>query len=156
MTLEKVLRSYWSIQGHQTRCKKEKANLLQLLIARYSSMSEERINDRLEKLEKYTNKLSDITEYLVTLKYTKARDYQEEVKEFSDVLDKCSADIFTVLHNRHLLLVLLPTLLNLLSFVLSLSPLCLSFNLRSSGMTLSRPSFGLGRNSSKPTSTLHK
>ena len=37
----------------------------------------------------------------VTAKYTKARDHQEEVAEFLQVLDKCSEGIFTVLHNRH-------------------------------------------------------
>ena len=55
----------------------------------------------MEKLEKYTHRLSDITEYLVTLKYAKAQDHQEELQDFSDVLDQCSNDIFTVLHNRH-------------------------------------------------------
>ena len=49
----------------------------------------------------HTHKLSDITDYLITLKYAKARDHQEEVADFLEVLDKCSSDIFTVLHNRH-------------------------------------------------------
>ena len=101
MTLEEVLCSYSSVKGHHTRCEKEIVNLHQLLNTQYSSTSEERINDRLEKLEKYTHKLSDITDYLVTQKYAKARDHQKEVKHFSDVVDKCSTNIFTVLHNRH-------------------------------------------------------
>ena len=99
MTLEEVLHSYSSIKGHRTRCGKEIGNLLQLLNNQYSSTSEERINDRLEKLEKHTHKLSDIAKYLITLKYAKARDHREEVQEFSEVLDKCSEEIFTVLHN---------------------------------------------------------
>ena len=48
-----------------------------------------------------THILTDIAEYLVSVKYAKARDHQEEVNEFSDTLDKCSADVFTVLYNRH-------------------------------------------------------
>ena len=59
-----------------------------------------KINDHLEKLEKDTHKLTDIVEYLVSVKYAKPRDHQEEVKEFSDVLDKYSTNILTVLHNR--------------------------------------------------------
>ena len=35
------------------------------------------------------------------LKYAKARNHQEEVKDLSDVLDKGSSEIFTVLHNRN-------------------------------------------------------
>ena len=101
MTLEEVLRSYSSVKGHRTRCEKEIANLLQLLTAQCSSISEEQVNDRLEKQEKYSHKLTDIAEYLVSFKYAKARDHQEEVKEFSDTLGKCSTDIFIVLHNRH-------------------------------------------------------
>ena len=46
-------------------------------------------------------RLSDITDYLVSVKYAKVRDYQEGVAEFMDVLDKCSADVFTILHARH-------------------------------------------------------
>ena len=59
------------------------------------------INDLLGHLEKHPHKLSDITNYLVTFKYAKARDHEEEVQDFVDVLDKCSTDIFTVLHNCH-------------------------------------------------------
>ena len=99
LTLEETLRSYSSVKGHRTRCKKEIGNLLQLQNAQYSAMSEERVNDRLEKLEKYTHCLSDIAEYLVTLKHAKAH---EEVADFKEILDKCSEEIFTVLHNRHI------------------------------------------------------
>ena len=53
MTLEEVLRSYLSVKGHRTRCEKEIDNLLGLLSAQYSSTSEERVNDRLEKLERH-------------------------------------------------------------------------------------------------------
>ena len=101
MTLEEVLCSYSSIKGHHTRCETEISHLLQLLNTKYWSTSEERINDRLKKLEKHTHRQSDITEFLVTLKYAKAQDHQEEAQEFSDVLDQCSSDIFTVLHNCH-------------------------------------------------------
>ena len=55
---------------------------------------------RLEKFEKHTHRLSDIAEYLVSLKYAKARDQREEVAEFKDVLDKCTEEVFTVLHQR--------------------------------------------------------
>lgn len=55
----------------------------------------------MEELEKHTLKLSDITDYLVSQKYSKARDHQEEVADLLEVLDKCSSDIFTVLHNHH-------------------------------------------------------
>ena len=98
MTLEEVLRSYSSIKEHRTRWEKKIANHLQLLNAQYSSTSEERINDRLEKLEKYLRHYG-IPGHIEVHK--KARDHQEEVQEFSDVLDQCSNDIFTVLHNRH-------------------------------------------------------
>ena len=54
----------------------------------------------MEKLEKHTHKLSDIAEYLVSLKYAKARDHREEVAEFKEVLDKCTDEVFTVLHQR--------------------------------------------------------
>ena len=66
----------------------------------YSVTSEERINNKLEKLEKHTHKLSDIAEYLVSLKYAKARDHREEVADFKKILDKCSEEVFTVLHKR--------------------------------------------------------
>ena len=72
---------------HTSSNRRLASQLQWLLNTQYSSTSEECINDRLEKLEKYTHKLSDITEYLVTLKYAKARDHHEEVQEFSDVLD---------------------------------------------------------------------
>ena len=101
LTLEEPLRSYPSVKGHRTRIKKEIGNLLQLLNNQYSATSEERVNDRLEKLEKHTHRLSDIAEYLVTLKYTKACDPRDEVADFKEVLDKCSEEIFTVLHNRY-------------------------------------------------------
>ena len=101
MSLEEVLRSYSSIKGHRTRCKKEIDNLLGLLRNQYSSTSEERINDRLEKLERHTLRLSDIKDYLVHLKYNRAIDHEEEVQEFLEILDKCSNDIFAILHNRH-------------------------------------------------------
>ena len=80
---------------------KEIENLLRLLTNNYSATSKERINDRLGKLEKHTHKLSDIAEYLVSLKYAKARDHREEVADFKEVLDKCSEEVFTVLHDRH-------------------------------------------------------
>ena len=85
MTLEEVLRSYSSVKGHRTRCKKEIVNLLALLNTQYLSTSESRVNDRLERLEKHTHKLSDITNYLITLKYAKARDHQEEVANIMEV-----------------------------------------------------------------------
>ena len=49
--------------------------------------SEERLNDRLEKLGKHTHRISDISKYLVTLKYGKARDHSDEVKDFKEVLE---------------------------------------------------------------------
>ena len=55
MTLEAVLRTVSSVKGHRTRCEKEIDNLLGLLGVQYSSTSEERINDRLEKLERLEN-----------------------------------------------------------------------------------------------------
>ena len=82
MTLEEVLHSYSSIKGHRTRCEREIGNLLELLTAQYSSTSEDRINDRLEKLEKRTHKLINIAPYLVSIKYAKAWDHQEEVNKF--------------------------------------------------------------------------
>ena len=101
MSLEEVLRSYSSIKGHRTRCEKEIANLLGLLNTQYSSTSEDCINDPLEKLERRTLWLSDITDYLLSLKYNKAKGHEEEVAEFMEVLDHCSTDVFAVLHNRH-------------------------------------------------------
>ena len=100
LTLEEALRSYSSVKGHQTCAEWEIGNLLRLLKDQYSTTSEERINDRLEKLEKHTHWLSDIAGYLVSLKYNKARDHREEVEDFQEILDKCSEEIFTVLHNR--------------------------------------------------------
>ena len=93
MTLEEVLRSYL--------CEKEIDNLLGLLSAQYSSTSEKRVNDRLEKLERHMLRLSDIKDYLLHLKYARAIDHEEEVQEFLKKLDKCSSDVFAVLHNRH-------------------------------------------------------
>ena len=68
LNLEEALRSYSSVKGHRTRVEKEIGNLMRLLKNNYSATSEERINDRLEKLEKHTHKLSNIAEYLITLK----------------------------------------------------------------------------------------
>ena len=90
LTLEEALRSYSSVKGHRRRVEKEIGNLLRLLKDQYSSTSEERINDRLEKLEKHIHRLSDIAEYLVALKYAKTRDHRDEVAGFKEVLDKCS------------------------------------------------------------------
>ena len=101
LSLEEALRSYSSVKGHRKRVEKEIGNILRLLKNNYSATSEERINDRLEKLEKHTHKLSDIAEYLVSLKYAKARDHRKEVADFKEVLDKCSEEVFTVLHDRH-------------------------------------------------------
>ena len=67
----------------------------------YSAPSEVRVNDRLEKLEKHTNKLSDITDYLLTAKYAKAQDHAEEVAEFFATLDEEATAIFRVIHERH-------------------------------------------------------
>ena len=100
LTLEEALRSYSSVKGHRTCVEREIGNLLRLLKDQYSATSEERINDRLEKLEKHTNRLSDIAEYLISLKYAKARDHREEVAEFKEVLDKCTDEVCTVLHQR--------------------------------------------------------
>ena len=97
LTLEEVLRSYSSVKGHRTCVEREIGNLLRLLKDQFSATSEERINNRLEKLEKHTHRLSDIAEYLVSLKYAKARDHREEVAEFKD---KCTEEVFTVLHQR--------------------------------------------------------
>ena len=69
--------------------------------AQYSSTSEECVNDRLEKLERHTLRLSDIKDYLIHLKYARAIDHEEEIQEFLEILDKCSSDVFAVLHNCH-------------------------------------------------------
>ena len=82
LTLEVAIRSYLSVKGHRTRVEKEIGNLLRLLTNQYSATSKERVNDRLEKLEKHTHRLSDIAEYLVSLKYAKARDHRKEVADF--------------------------------------------------------------------------
>ena len=86
VTLEEALRSYSSVKGHRTRVEKEIGNLIRLLTATYSVTSE----DRLDNLQNYTYRLSDIAEYLVSLKYAKARDHRDEVTDFKEVLDKCS------------------------------------------------------------------
>ena len=101
LTLAEAFRSYSSVKGHCTRVEKEIGNLLRLLKDQYSATSEERINDRLEKLEKHTHRLYDIAEYLVALKYAKARDHRDEVADFKEFLDKCSEEVFTVFHERH-------------------------------------------------------
>ena len=101
LTLEEALRSYSSVKGHRTRVEKEIGNLLRLLKNNYSATSKERLNDRLEKLEKHTHKLSDIAQCLISLKYAKARDHRDEVADFKEVLDKCSEEVFTLLHERH-------------------------------------------------------
>ena len=98
LTLEEALRSYSSVKGHRTRVEKEIGNLVRLLTATYS---EDRLNDRLEKLQTYTHRLSDIAEYLVALKFAKARNHRDEVADFKEVLDKCSEDVFRILHERH-------------------------------------------------------
>ena len=60
-----------------------------------------RVNDRLEKLEKYTHRLSDISDYLITAKYPKAADHANEVADFLTTLDRASTQIFKVIHDRH-------------------------------------------------------
>ena len=102
MSLEAVLRTYSSVKGHRTRCEREIENLLALLTTHYSSVSEDRLKERLESLEKHTLRLSDIKDYLVHLKYAKAKDH-EEVQEFLGILDRCSSDVLEILHNRHAL-----------------------------------------------------
>ena len=62
LTLEEALRSYSSVKGHRTRVEREIGNLLRLLKDQYSATLEDRINDRLEKLEKHTHRLSDIAD----------------------------------------------------------------------------------------------
>ena len=56
MTTDEVLCSYSSVKSHRTRVEREIESLLKLLNAQYSSTTELRLNDRLEKLEKYTHK----------------------------------------------------------------------------------------------------
>ena len=90
MTLEEALRSYSSVKGHRTRVEREIGNLLRLLSATYSAPSETRLNESLEKLQTHTHRLSDIAEYLVSLKYTKAHDHRDEVEDFKEVLNRCS------------------------------------------------------------------
>ena len=53
MTLEEALRSYSSVKGHRTRVEREIGKLLRLLKDQYSATSEERLNDRIDKLEKH-------------------------------------------------------------------------------------------------------
>ena len=97
MTLEEVLRTYNSVKGHRSRCERESNSLIEMLKVQYSAPSEVRVKDRLEKLEKYTHKLSGIMDYLLTAKYTKAQDHAKEVAEFFATLDA----IFRVIHERH-------------------------------------------------------
>ena len=101
MSLEEALRSYSSVKGHRTRVEQEIGNLLRLLSATYSSPSETRLNESLEKLQKHTHRLSDIAEYLASLKYAKARDHMEEVEDFKEILNKCSDEVFKMQHDRH-------------------------------------------------------
>ena len=101
MSLEEALRSYSSVKGHRTRVEREIGNLLRLLSATYSAPSENRLNASLEKLQTHTHRLSDIAEYLVSLKYTKARDHRDEVEDFIEVLNKCSDEVFKLQHDRH-------------------------------------------------------
>ena len=98
LTLEEALRSYSSVKGHRTRVEREIGNLLRLLKDQYSATSKERLNVRLEKLKKHTHRLSDIAEYLVSLKYAKARDHREEVAEFKDTLNKCTEEVLSLIH----------------------------------------------------------
>ena len=101
MTLEEALRSYTSVKGHRTRVEREIGNLLRLLAATYSAPSENRLNESLEKLQTHTHRLSDIAEYLVSLKYAKARDHRDEVEDFKEVLNECSDEVFKIQHDRH-------------------------------------------------------
>ena len=71
---------------------------MDLLKVQYSAPSEVHINNRLERLEKHTHKLSDITDYSMTAKYTKAKNHEDEVAEFSATLDECATAIFRVIH----------------------------------------------------------
>ena len=75
MSIAEILRTYSSIKGHCTRIEREIQSLLDMLKVQYSAPSEVRVNDRLEKLEKYTHRLSDISDYLITAKYPKAADH---------------------------------------------------------------------------------
>ena len=100
-TLEEALRSYTSVKGHRSRVENEIGNLIRLLTATYSVTSEDRLNDRLDKLQAHTHRLSDIAEYLVSLKYVKARDHRDEVADFKEILDKCSEEVFKILHKCH-------------------------------------------------------
>ena len=56
LTLEEALRSYSSVKGHRTRVEKEIGNLIRLLTVTYSVTSEDRLNDRLDKLQAYTHR----------------------------------------------------------------------------------------------------
>ena len=78
LALEEALCSNSSVKGHRPMVEKEIGNLICLLTVTYSVTSEERLrlNDRLEKLQTYTHRLSDIAEYLVSLKCAKARDHR--------------------------------------------------------------------------------
>ena len=156
LTLEGALRSYSSVKGHRTRVEKEIGNLLRLLTNQYSATSEERVNDRLEKLEKHTHRLQDIAEYLMSLKYAKARDHLEEVADFKEVLDKCSEDVFTVLHKCHAADPAAAAPLHAAALPRpSANLLHLSSSLKSSSTTLPLLLSGRGRNSLNPILTLH-
>ena len=90
-----------TLEGHCTRCKRDINSFIEMLKVQYSAPSEVRVNDRLEKLEKHTHKLSDRTDYLLTAKYAKAKDHAEEVAEFFATLDKCATAIFRIIHERY-------------------------------------------------------
>ena len=96
MTLEEVWQTYSSVKGHHTRCEHEINSLIEMLKVQYFAPSEVCVNDCLEKLEKHTHKLSDITDYLWT-----AQDHAEEVAEFFSTLDEAATAIFWVIHERH-------------------------------------------------------
>ena len=51
LTLEEALRSYSLVKGIEGEVEREIGNLICLLTTSYSVTSEERLNDRLEKLE---------------------------------------------------------------------------------------------------------
>ena len=87
LTLEEALRSYSSVKGHRTRVEKEIGNFVRLMTATYSVTPEDRLNDRLEKLQTYTHRLSDIAKYLVSLKHAKPRDHRDEVADFKEILE---------------------------------------------------------------------
>ena len=61
MTTDEILHSYSSVKGHRTLVERKIDSILKLLTAQYSSTSELRLNDRLEKLEKHSHKLLDIS-----------------------------------------------------------------------------------------------